>query len=110
MTTSGQPGPQSMRYALSEVLSGMLASTSADSFSDNAAEIAATFNELASEFPLLAPMAGSVDPAAIGKALESLEAKKLITHGTGSYTLTPEGRAHCVSSKRTLFKTQDRDQ
>jgi hypothetical protein len=110
MTMPGQPSPQSMKYALSEVLSGMLASTTADAFSDNTEEIAATFNELATEFPLLAPMANNVDPAAIGKALDSLEAKSTLKRGPGCYTLTPEGRASCVSSKRTLFKSEDRDQ
>ena len=108
MTTSG--GPASMRFQLHEVLSGMLASIEADSFSDNTMNLAAMFENLATRFPLFAPLAAGVDTAAVGKALEKLEANKYIEHGDGRYVLTKSGRSYCVSNKRTLFNKADADQ
>src|SRR5688572_17624540 len=48
---------QSMRFTLPEVLSGMLASTDADSFIDDPVRLAATFEDLATRFSLFAPLA-----------------------------------------------------
>src|SRR5687768_5822982 len=107
MTTTGGPGPTSMRFQIHEVLSGMLASMQAESFTDDAARLAATFEDLAGRFALFAPMAAGVDPGAVAKALETLEEKKIIEHGERRYSLTLEGRAHCVSSRKTLFNQKD---
>jgi hypothetical protein len=110
MTTSGGTGPASMRYQLHEVLVGMLASIEADRFRDDAQKLAAMFEDLAGRFPLFAPLAVAVDPAAIQDALRALETNKYLEHGEGHYTLTPAGRAHCVSTKRMLFNLGDREQ
>ncbi len=103
MTTPSGPGPQSMRFALHEVLSGMLASTERDSFTDDAPRLATMFEGLAAEYPLFAPLAAGVDPEAVAQALATLEAKGFLEHADGAYVLTEAGRAHCVTSKRTLF-------
>jgi hypothetical protein len=105
MTTGG-----SMRYSLDEVLSGMLASLEGDEFPDDPAEVAAAFEGLAAEFPMFAPMAAGVDPEAVADALKSMEAKAILKRGEGKYILTAEGRAQCVSSKRTLFNRRDVEQ
>ena len=100
----------SMRFEIHEVLSGMLATVDKDTFSDDAAGLAKMFEGLSGRFALFAPFQVGVDPAAVGDALGKLEQKHCIEHGDGIYTLTPEGRASCVSSKRTLFSQADREQ
>ncbi len=110
MTTSGGPGPTSMRFALHEVLSGMLGSMQNESFTDDTARLAAMFEGLAGQFPLFAPFAAGVDVEAVNKALQSLENNKIIEHGEGRYTLTATGRSYCVSGKRTLFNKRDIEQ
>ena len=107
MTTPSGPGPASMRFQLHEVLSGMLASMQAEGFTDNAQRLAAVFENLSGRFVLFAPMAAGVDPGAVAQALEILEGRKIIEHGEGRYMLTAEGRAHCVSSRKTLFNQRD---
>lgn len=107
MTMPSGPGPASMRFQLQEVLSGMLASMQAESFTDDVPRLAAMFEGLAGRFALFAPMAAGVDPGAVAKALESLEQSKIIEHGEARYSLTAEGRAHCVSSRKTLFNQRD---
>lgn len=109
MTTANSGSP-SMKFALSEVLSGMLASVEEDSFTDDAARLAAMFEGLATTVPLFAPMAAGVDPQAVAQALTSLEEKGILKHADGKYTLTESGRAHCVSGKRTLFSRGDQEQ
>ncbi len=107
MTTSSGSGPASMRFALHEVLSGMLGSTTSDSFTDDVARLAAMFESLAGRFPLFAPFAAGVDVEAVAKALQTLEKNNIIEHGEGRYILTPTGRSYCVSGKRTLFNKGD---
>lgn len=107
MTSLGASGQPSMRHELSEVLSGMLASIESDSFTDDTQRLAAMFEQLAARFAMFAPLAVGVDPAAVGEALRTLEGKNYIEHGEGRYTLTAKGRAHCVSSKQTLFSRKD---
>lgn len=99
-----------MRFEINEVLSGMLATIDKESFTDDAARLAAMFEGLSGRFTLFAPFQTGVDAKAVGDALAKLEQKHYIEHGTGEYTLTEEGRAHCVSSKRTLFNQGDREQ
>jgi len=101
---------QSMRYTLPEVLSGMLASTRQDGFTDDPARLAAVFEDLATKFELFAPLAAAVDANAVAGALADLEAKALLERREGRYLLTDIGRAHCVRSKRTLFNKTDIDQ
>ena len=48
-----------MRFSLNEVLSGMLASLESDHFTDDATSLAASFEDLAAQFTLFAPFAGS---------------------------------------------------
>ena len=114
MTTSPNPptssNPRSMRFSLNEVLSGMLASLDSDHFTDDAASLAASFEHLAAQFTLFAPFAGKLDPEAVNKALASMESKAYLAHEPGQYKLTNDGRAHCVSSKRTLFNKADCEQ
>ena len=104
-------GPQSMRYSIDEVLSGMLASITRDVFTDDAERLGAVFKTLSAKHPLLAPFAavgGEADFSAILRdALQKLVDKELIDHEPGCYTLTPQGRASCASSKTTLFKAGD---
>lgn len=107
MTSLGAAGQPSMRHELSEVLSGMLASIESDSFTDDTQRLAAMFEQLAARFPMFAPLAAGVDPAAVGEALRTLEEKSFIEHDDGRYLLTAKGRAYCVSSKKTLFNRAD---
>jgi len=99
-----------MHFALHEVLSGMLASIEQDSFTDDVHRLAVMFESLASSVPLFAPMAAGVDPEAVAHALTTLEEKGLLQHSDGRYILTEPGRAHCITSKRTLFNQRDREQ
>jgi hypothetical protein len=99
-----------VRYSLNEVLSGMLATIESNEFPDDATALAATFEQLATQFPMFAPMAAGVDPAAIAEALQAMEDKAILKHADGRYVLSAEGRARCVSSKRTLFGPQDVEQ
>lgn len=108
--TTGTPGPRSMRFSLDEVFSGMLASTEQDSFPDDAEQLAAMFEDLAGKFPLFAPMANAVDATAVTDALKKLEDRSFLEHRDGQYVLTEAGRAHSVTSKRTLFNKGDVEQ
>lgn len=99
-----------MRFALHEVLSGMLASIEQDGFADDVGRLVAMFEDLAKSFSLFAPLAAGVDQTAVQDVLRTLEARGFVQHGTGQYVLTMAGRAHCVSSKRTLFSQRDREQ
>ena len=110
MTISGETGKASMQFQLHEVLMGMLASTEADSFSDDATRLAAMFEDLAKRFPLFAPLAAGVDPAAVSQALAKLEANKALEHIGERYVLTAPGRSHCVSNKKMLFNQRDSEQ
>jgi hypothetical protein len=110
MTNSSGAAPGSMRFQLDEVLSGMLATVERQTFTDDPARLATMFTDLSGQFALFAPFQSGVDPAAVGNALQKLEQKHFIEHGAGAYTVTPEGKAHCVSSKRTLFNQKDREQ
>ncbi len=102
---------QSMRYRIDEVLSGMLASLTRDKFTDDVDRLGVVFKTLSAKHSLLAPFAAvgsEADFSAILRgALQKLVDKKLIAHEAGRYTLTPESRATCVSSKRMLFKAGD---
>jgi hypothetical protein len=95
---------------LDEVLSAMLATIEADEFPSDPAPLAASLEDLASRFALFAPMATGVDPEAVGRVLNTLETKEIIARVDGKYVMTPEGRARCLSSKRTLFNQQDCEQ
>lgn len=107
MTSPSGSGPTSMRFQIHEVLSGMLASMQAESFTDDARRLAAMFEGLAGRFALFAPMAAGVDPGTVARALETLEQSKIIERSESRYSLTAEGRAHCVSSRKTLFNQRD---
>jgi len=114
MTITNGPISKSMRYTLDEVLSGMLASITLDNFTDDTALLGVLFKGLSQEYPLLAPyaaVAGEADfSAVLEKALQRLVNKKCLQHEPGRYLLTKEGRASCVSSKKTLFSAGDMEQ
>lgn len=99
-----------MKFALHEVLSGMLASIEQDRFTDDVTRLAAMFEGLATTVPLFAPMAAGVDPEAVAHALKTLADKAVLEHANGEYVLTDAGRAQCVSGKRTLFNRGDQEQ
>ncbi|MBI4302653.1 MAG: hypothetical protein HY664_08610 [Chloroflexi bacterium] len=108
------PGPQSMRYSVDEVLSGMLASITRDDFTDDIERLGALFKGLSQAYPLLAPyaaIAGETDFSAVLRdALQKLADKKWLRHEPGRYFLTKEGRAACVGSKRVIFNASDIEQ
>ena len=103
MTTASSGA--SMRFAPQELLSGMLATLQGDSFTDNTDTLHATFIKVGTDFPLLARFAAEDNAASV--ALSALETSGVITRGDGRYSLSPQGRASCVSSKRTLFSKAD---
>lgn len=100
----------SMRFTLSEVLSGMLASIQSESFTDDPERLAAMFEQLATQFTLFAPLAAAVDTHAVSEALQKLEQGAYLEKREGGYALTEAGRAHCIRSKRTLFGKNDIEQ
>jgi hypothetical protein len=99
--------PQSMRYTLSEVLSGMLAGTTRDDFTLEPERLASIFEDLAGRFELFAPFAASVDEHAVSAALDELARGGYIERDGARFTLTENGRVKCVGSKRTLFNRTD---
>lgn len=101
-------GASSMKYSLDEVFSGMLASSTKDSFTSDPVQLAKLFEGLAGQFPMFAPFAAGVDPAAVEAALTKLVSRKVLTSGSGIYNLSEAGKATCTSGKRTLFNQTDR--
>ena len=99
-----------MRFTVNEVLAGMLASTDHTIFTDDTQRLATMFEDLAGRFPLFAPLANAVDANAVAAALAQLEGKSFLQHADGTYVLTDAGKAHCLSSKRTLFNRGDIEQ
>jgi hypothetical protein len=100
-----------MRYAIDEVLSGMLASIQRDYFTDDAQALGEIFKGLAAQGPLFTPfaaLAGGPDfSVTLERALDTLVKNGHLEHPPGRYRLTPVGRARCVTSKRTLFSADD---
>lgn len=100
-----------MRHSLEEVLSGMLASVSLESFTDDADKLGAIFKNLSQDHPMLAPFAavgGESDFSAhLRDALQKLVDRKMLEHQQGRYVLTVQGRAANVRSKQTLFNRSD---
>ena len=106
--TSPAINPRSMRVSLDEIMQGILATITADEFSDNLPELATSLKGL-SENALIAPMADSLNEEALGAVLGRLEERRIVRHEDGRYVLTVEGRAQCTSAKRTLFNAKDRE-
>ena len=98
-----------MRFSHQELLAGILATLDGDSFPGDATALQTSFTRMGTEFPLLAALATS-DGAASVAALGALEQSGVLTQSDGRYMLSDEGRAHCVSSKRTLFNKGDMEQ
>jgi len=100
-----------MRYSVSEVLSGMLASIERDYFTDDSQALGEIFKGLAALGPLFAPFGALADgpdfSIILGEALEKLVKDGHLEHPVGRYRLTPVGRARCITSKRTLFSAGD---
>ena len=105
--------PQSMKYSMDEVLSGMLASMGRDTFTDDTKQLGDVFKELSKQAVLFAPFGALAEggdfSAILEKALGSLVGTGQLKHETGHYELTEAGRARCVSSKRMLFNAGDID-
>jgi hypothetical protein len=110
MQNSGA-GPQSMRYTIDEVLTGMLSSINLDYFTDDHQKLGEIFKDLSKNHPMLARYAaisGEGDFSAVLRdALQKMVDRKLLQHETGKYFLTAENRAQCVRIKRTLFNAAD---
>lgn len=98
----------SMRFSPAELLSGMLATIDGSDFPADETALRAVFAKIGAEFPLLAPF--NTNDGAVQKAISALEERKALVLADGRYVLTAEGRAACVSSKRTLFNRDDREQ
>lgn len=98
----------SMKFSPDELLAGILATVESADFTADAARLRAAFEKIVAQFPLLAPFTLNAD--AIQKAITVMEGHKALVHEGERYTLTPDGRAHCVSSKRTLFNRDAREQ
>jgi hypothetical protein len=96
-----------MRFTIDEVLSGMLATIERDYFTDDPTKVGEIFKGLAEVGPLFAPfgaLAGESDfSAVVESTLEKLVKNGHLEHPPGRYRLTPEGRARCITGKRTLF-------
>jgi hypothetical protein len=111
MTQDPKSSPQSMRYTMDEVLSGMFASIERDTFTDDAKRLGEVFKGLAQEAPLFAPfaaLAGEADfSAVVESTLRALVSDGHLEHDAGRYQLTSAGRARCITSKRTLFNAGD---
>jgi len=89
----------------------MLSSVALDKFTDDHQRLGEIFKGLSKTHSLLAPYAaaaGEADFSAVLKdALQKMVDKKLLQHESGQYVLSPENRAQCVRSKRTLFNAAD---
>lgn len=100
-----------MRYTVDEVLTGTLASIERDHFTDDTQALGELFKGLAAQGALFAPLAALADgpdfSVILERALETLVKDGHLEHTPGRYLLTPEGRARCVTSKRTLFSAGD---
>lgn len=107
MTTATSTN-HSMRFSPDELLAGMLATVEGSGFPADQATLQTVFAKIAAEFPLLAPFNLSDD--AVARAIAVLEGRKSLVRDGERYTLTTDGRAACVSSKRTLFNRDDREQ
>ncbi len=111
MAENPESGPQSMRYTIDEVLSGMLASIERDDFTDDSQRLGEVFKGLSQEASLFAPfaaLAGEADfSAVLERALQALVSNGHLQHEPGRYQMTAAGRARCVTSKRTLFSAGD---
>ena len=111
MTQMIDSGPRSMKYAIDEVLSGMLASIEVDMFTDDPQRLGEAFKGLSQQAPIFAPFAALVGEADFSAVLEGT-LQKLVTdghleHQPGGYHLPEPGRARCITSKRTLFNAGD---
>jgi hypothetical protein len=111
MTGNPETGPRSMKYTLDEVLAGMLASIEKDHFTDDTEKLGEIFKGLSEQSAIFAPFGAIGDEsdfsAAVEKALGVLERDGHLEHPPGRYRLTPEGRARCVTAKRTAFNASD---
>ncbi len=110
MTTTPATGARSMRFSIDELLQGMFASIEQDRFSADPDQLATIFSDLAGRFDLFAPVGATATPGALEAALTKLESRNVIHRAEGQYVMSAEGRAQCVSCKRTLFNQQDRGQ
>ncbi len=105
-------GPKSMRYALEELLRGLLASVSSDKFTGDPVVLGETLKQLGQKLPIFQQLTIAGSDRALSDtalaALGTLEKQGVLTReASGAYLLSPQGRAHCSTSKRTLFNKGD---
>ena len=99
--------PGSMRYSLSEVLSGMLASMEGDEFPDDATQVAAAFENLASQFTLFAPMGAGVDPQAVSGVLAEMERKAILEAlGKTGFNRTAAAKLLGITFRQLRYRMQ----
>lgn len=107
MTHDVDSSPQSMRYSLDEVLSGMLGSIARDEFTDNTERLGALFKSLSQAYPLLAPyaaIAGEADfSAVLVDALGELVKKRWLQHEPGCYALTKRAELPASQARKSYF-------
>lgn len=103
----------SMRYRPEELLRGLLASVSCERFTGASDVLGGTLDQLAEKLSIFQQFAsnGNGKPLSdtASAALKALEGQGVLTHeaSSGAYHLNHEGRAHCKSSKQTLFSKAD---
>jgi hypothetical protein len=111
MTQKSGSAFRSMLYTTDEVLSGMLASVEGDAFTDDPQRLGEVFRGLSQQTALFAPFAALVGEtdfsAVLESGLQTLVSDGHLQHDEGEYRLTPQGRARCVTGKRTLFNVRD---
>lgn len=102
----------SMRYALEELLRGILASVPSDRFTGDPVVLGETLKQLGQKLPIFQQLTIAGADRALSDttltALGTLEKQGVLTRdASGAYLLSPQGRAHCKSSKQTLFNRAD---
>ena len=105
-------GPRSMQYGLEELLRGLLASVPSDKFTGAPDILGETFKQLGEKLTIFqqVTIAGSDRSLSEGAltALQTLTKQGVLTRDeSGAYILSPQGRAHCKTSKQTLFNKGD---
>ena len=111
MTQKTDSGLGSMQYTIDEVLSGMLASTKLDMFTDDTQKLGEAFRGLSQQASIFAPFAALVGEADFSAVLEGT-LQTLVSDGhlerqPGRYYLPAPGRARCITSRRTLLNARD---
>jgi hypothetical protein len=102
---------QTLRYRIDEVLTGMLASSANNDFTDNIQKLDAAFKAISKTDPLLAPLAPVASTigsdVVLKESLQTLVDKGLLKHESGHYSLSPQAKLACKSIKKMVFGDSD---